>query len=81
MDKHSKNLQYMVREHLHEHTSEGEVEEGHGEMTPNQMIELRWNSQFGHIFVDGSHNVFDLTLGDQVNIESHAPELQIFEQD
>ena len=83
MDKHSKNLQYMVREHLHEHEGgkdeEKVTEHGHGEMTPEQMIELRWNSQFGHIFVDGSHNVFDLALGDEVNIESHAPELQIFE--
>lgn len=82
MDRHSKNLQYMVREHLHEHSPEDEqgLDEGHGEITPDQMIELRWNSQFGHVFVDGSHNVFDLTLGDEINIESHAPELQIFEQ-
>ena len=83
MDVHSRNLQYMVREHLLEHETdeEGDMAEdkGHGELSPEQMLHLRWNSQFGKVFVDGQHNAFDLTLGDEINIESHAPELHIFE--
>jgi NAD+ kinase len=51
----------------------------HGELTPSQMLHLRWGSQHGKVFVDGHHNAFNLTLGDDVYVESHAPELQIFE--
>ena len=83
MDVYSKNLQYMVREHLHDHAGGKAAEvsqaQGHGEITPEQMLHLHWNSQFGRMFVDGSHTAFDLTLGDDVSIESRGPELMLFE--
>ena len=83
MEVHSRNLQYMVREHLLEHEADDEdvaVGMGHGELSPERMLHLRWNSQFGKVFVDGQHNAFDLALGDEINVESHAPELHIFEE-
>jgi len=80
MDPHSRNLQYMVREHL---TEDGDnfktKEKGHGNVSTDQMLHLRWNSQRGTIFVDGSHSSHDLQLGDEITIDSHAPTIKIFE--
>lgn len=49
------SVQYMVREHLVELGNEHQRKAGHGMVRPDEMLSLRWNSQFGSIFVDGSH--------------------------
>jgi hypothetical protein len=52
---------------------------GHGRVKPNEMMNLRWNSQFGSIYVDGSHFRHQLELGDEIKIDGHAPYLQLFQ--
>ena len=79
MDLNSTNLQYKVREHLLEKDEDELFDKtGHGEFTPEEMIHIRWNSQFGCVFVDGSHTTHDLKLGDEITIEGHAPMLNLF---
>jgi NAD+ kinase len=81
MDPHSRNLQYMVRERLVEEGGEADTaDKGHGDVSYDQMLHLRWNSQRGCIFVDGSHSKHELQLGDEVTIEAHAPIINIFER-
>lgn len=80
MNLRSQSLQYMVREHLIEENHTYQHKAGHGEIRNNEMLNLRWNSQHGAVFVDGSHMKHPLELGDLVEIDSHAPVLKIFEQ-
>ena len=81
MDIKSTNLQYMVREHLVEsgNSEEEQSRAGHGIIRPNEMLNLRWNSQHGSVYVDGSHMKHDLELGDEIKIDGHAPFLKIFD--
>lgn len=79
MNPHSQKLQYMVREHLTEQGDTKQAERGHGEIQYDQMLHLRWNSQRGMVFVDGSHTVHKLHLGDEITIEAHAPPIKVFE--
>jgi NAD+ kinase len=82
MDPHSKHLQYMVREHLTERGGDvNQTHHGHGDVKYEQMLHLRWNSQQGTVFVDGSHTSHKLTLGDEISIEAHAPPINVFEND
>ena len=80
MSLRSENLQYMVREHLVEENNSYQQKSGHGEILANEMLNMRWNSQFGAIFVDGSHMKHDLELGDDIKIDGHAPCLKIFDR-
>ena len=43
------------------------------------MINIRWNSQYGCVYVDGSHMTHDLELGDEVKMDCHAPKVHIFD--
>jgi NAD+ kinase len=78
MPLRSEDLQYMVREHLTEDQSEHN-KLGHGLIKSDEMMNIRWNSQFGCVYVDGSHLKHDLELGDEIKIDGHAPYLKIFE--
>lgn len=44
----------------------------------DEKLHVRWNSQRGRIFIDGSHLFHNLELGDEILIDSAAPPLQIF---
>jgi len=55
MPRASDELQYMVREHLLERGYEHLKARGHGMVGPLQKLNLRWNSQEGMVYVDGSH--------------------------
>jgi NAD+ kinase len=44
----------------------------------NEKLHVRWNSQRGRIFIDGSHLTHDLELGDEILIDNEAPTLQMF---
>lgn len=83
MDLKSEDLQYMVREHLtDDNCVNDKVDQkklGHGRVSPDQMMNIRWNSQYGCVYADGSHLKHDLNLGDEVKIDGHAPYLQIFQ--
>jgi hypothetical protein len=46
---------------------------------PEEMLSLRWSSQHGCVFVDGSHFRHELELGDELKVDSHAPFLRIFD--
>jgi NAD+ kinase len=58
-------------EDLSRDVNNGMVKEG-------QKMHLRWNSQKGRIFIDGSHLTHDLELGDEILIDNKAPPLQMF---
>ena len=89
MDMESKCLQYLIREHMIEkassNASSGSQEDvkglNNGLLGENEQLHLRWNSQKGRIFIDGSHLTHNLVLGDEVLINSKAPPLQLFEQE
>ena len=76
----STDLQYLIREHMIEQKSNGVKAKGmdNGFLRDNELLHLRWNSQTGKIFVDGSHLTHNLDLGDEILINSNAPPLQIF---
>jgi NAD+ kinase len=44
----------------------------------NEKLHVRWNSQRGRIFIDGSHLTHDLELGDEILIDNEAPSLKMF---
>lgn len=70
----------QVREHLTEDQNcLDSKKKGHGLVKPVEMMNIRWNSQYGNIFVDGSHFSHHLELGDEIKLDGHAPYLQIFE--
>lgn len=84
MDVSSTDLQYLIREHMIENApnkeevqclNNGILEQG------DHYLHLRWNSQFGTIFVDGSHLTHKLELGDEVFINGNAPPLALFTSD
>ena len=80
MSKDSTDLQYLIREHIFEG---GEVKTGvdNGFIQKGDKIHLRWNSQKGKIFIDGSHLTQKLELGDEILISSDAPPLRIYVSD
>mmetsp|Transcript_6922 Transcript_6922/g.8746 ORF Transcript_6922/g.8746 Transcript_6922/m.8746 type:complete len:374 (-) Transcript_6922:195-1316(-) len=76
MSLDSKNLQYLIREHIYE---SNEVKgRDNSWVKEGEQLHLRWNSQKGTIFVDGSHMTHDLELGDEILISSAAPPLLLF---
>ncbi len=62
MDLRSTSIQYMVREHLVEEGSTFQKSGGRGLIRSDEMMALRWNSQHGSVFVDGSHFSVSLLL-------------------
>ena len=81
MDMDSKCLQYLIREHMIEKASNaGDDVKGlnNGLLGEGEQLHLRWNSQKGRIFIDGSHLTHNLELGDEVLINPGAPPLQLF---
>lgn len=79
----SHDIQYLIREHMIENSLSGEEIKNmnNGMLYPGGQLHLRWNSQKGRIFIDGSHLIHDLELGDEILINSEAPPLQIFTDD
>lgn len=80
MDMLSTDLQYLIREHMIEQESDNADVEGmdNGFLRNDEFLHLRWNSQTGKIFIDGSHLTHNLELGDEILINSNAPPLHIF---
>ena len=52
-----------------------------GMIGAGQKMHLRWNSQKGRIFIDGSHLTHNLELGDEILIDNQAPPLKLFMRD
>ena len=79
MDLESTDLQYLIREHMMENSNEDVgLDVNNGMVVEGQKMHLRWNSQKGHIFIDGSHLSHNLELGDEIMIDNQAPPLQMF---
>jgi NAD+ kinase len=75
----SSDLQYLIREHMMENSNEDLSRDvNNGMVKEGQKMHLRWNSQKGRIFIDGSHLTHDLELGDEIMIDNQAPPLQMF---
>ena len=49
-----------------------------GYVANDDKLHIRWNSQRGRIFIDGSHLIHNLELGDEILIDNHAPPLKMF---
>ena len=80
MDRCSTDLQYLIREHMIENSpNKNEVQNlNSGLLKQAQRLHLRWNSQKGRIFIDGSHLMHNLELGDEIVIDSEAPPLALY---
>jgi len=72
--KDSADFQYVVREHLlgEQHDQDYLTSLARGRVPADHLLQVRWNSQHGTVFVDGAHNRFDIELGDNVLVSSHA---------
>ena len=78
-DIHSGDLQYLIREHMMENSNEEvEADVNNRMFEPDARMHLRWNSQRGRIFIDGSHLTHNLELGDEIMIDNQAPPLPVF---
>lgn len=80
MDVYSNNLQYLIREHMVENAPDKDKikDLDSGILQKGQHLHLRWNSQKGRIFIDGSHLMHNLELGDEILIDSEAPPLALY---
>lgn len=83
MEVGSTQLQYLIREHMIEELeSVEEVQERNNAfLVPGEKMHIRWNSQKGCIFIDGSHLTHNLELGDEILVDDSAPPLQMFIRD
>lgn len=79
MSLDSVDLQYLIREHMIE-KQDLEVDDNinNGLIRLGDKMHIRWNSQRGRIFIDGSHMSHDLELGDEILIDNKAPTLKLF---
>ena len=80
MDERSADLQYLIREHMIENSpNKDEVKDlDKGILHKGEHLGLRWNSQKGRIFIDGSHLMHNLELEDEILIDSDAPPLALY---
>lgn len=87
MDPESRDLQYLIREHIIERqASYTSIDEAplsphrldNGLVRHGEKMHVRWNSQKGKIFIDGSHLTHNLELGDEIMIDNKAPPLKVF---
>lgn len=85
MDPDSTNLQYLIREHMIEPNQT--YDDGrpirredidNGMLEFGQKMHIRWSSQKGRVFIDGSHLTHNLELGDEILIDNLAPPLQMY---
>jgi NAD+ kinase len=80
METEADELQYLIREHMIERIGAGDnnAVDNSGLVLTGEKLHIRWNSQKGRIFIDGSHLSQNLELGDEIMIDNKAPPLQIF---
>lgn len=79
MNLESSDLQFMIREHMIENSNEViDHSIDNGFINDGEEMHLRWNSQRGRIYIDGSHLTHNLELGDEIMIDNQAPPLPMF---
>lgn len=77
----SEDIQYLIREHMIENQEEDNEDArqlNNGFLRKGEKMHIRWNSQKGRIFIDGSHLIHNLELGDEILLDGEAPPLQLF---
>lgn len=72
----SQDLQYMVREPISPGAAISSLM--HGMVKSDQSMEVRWFSEKGVIYIDGSHVSHSIQYGDILEVSSKAPVLKIF---
>ena len=80
MEVNSPDIQYLIREHMVENSPNKKeiLSMDNDILHKGDHLHLRWNSQKGRIFIDGSHLMHNLELGDEVMIDSDAPPLALY---
>lgn len=80
MDFDSDELQYLIREHMIERAvmDHYAFDVNNAMIKAGEKLHIRWNSQKGRIFIDGSHLTQNLELGDEIYIDNQGPKLPIF---
>jgi len=84
MKPDSEDLQYFIREHMIERQAEdlnvttNRKDLFNDMIEPGEKLHIRWNSQKGRIFIDGSHMTHNLELGDEIQIDNRAPPLKLY---
>ena len=83
MDLESDEIQYLIREHMIERAvmEQYAFDVNNAMIHAGEKLHIRWNSQKGRIFIDGSHLTQNLELGDEIYIDNQGPKLQIFTAD
>ncbi|KAM7250418.1 hypothetical protein ACFE04_022301 [Oxalis oulophora] len=69
----SRELQYKVREPI----LPVDITM-HGLVKPDEYMDIRWYSEMGEIYIDGSHVRHQIQHGDTIEISSKAPALKVF---
>lgn len=77
------DLQYLIREHMIERSDETDQSElpedlNNGMIGMGDKLHVRWNSQRGKVYIDGSHLTHNLELGDEILIDNKAPPLKLY---
>ncbi len=80
MDVNSEDLQYLIREHMIENApNKDEMKDQNNDIIKKgEKLHMRWNSQKGRVFIDGSHLFHNIELGDEIMIDAEAPTLALF---
>jgi len=78
MDADSSSIQYLIREPIVDEFYCKQRRKINHLINDSEQLHLRWNCEKGMIFIDGSHLVHNLDLGDEVLIHGKAPPLQLF---
>ena len=81
----SAQLQYLIREHMIERSDGSDTSDlsddlNNGLIGMGDKLHVRWNSQRGKVYIDGSHLTHNLELGDEILIDNKAPPLKLFAQ-
>mmetsp|Transcript_40504 Transcript_40504/g.41335 ORF Transcript_40504/g.41335 Transcript_40504/m.41335 type:complete len:335 (+) Transcript_40504:265-1269(+) len=79
MELRSKELQYLVREPLMDVNDPKIMDLTKGIIDDKHKLVMRWNSQEGQVYVDGSHMKHNLELGDELTFDNNAPEINMFD--
>ncbi|KAL7129400.1 hypothetical protein ABFS83_13G063500 [Erythranthe nasuta] len=71
----SKELQYMVREPIFPGASSQLM---HGFLKSYETMDIAWFCKEGLVYIDGSHVVHSIQLGDTIELSSRAPPLNVY---
>ncbi|KAL7087481.1 hypothetical protein ACP275_13G070100 [Erythranthe tilingii] len=71
----SKELQYMVREPIFPGATSQLM---HGFLKSYETMDIAWFCKEGLVYIDGSHVVHSIQLGDTIELSSRAPPLNVY---